>query len=97
MAKLTSIDDINADYSYEDTAAGGKRDTDLVSCGQHGTYNELSYIFKEKLQPYIDAEKITKQAAIDALSECCKEINNPRKRIDFYAALTKKLGVTVKH
>jgi hypothetical protein len=96
MAKPTSIADINANYTYEDTTAGGKADAPLVSCGQHGGYNELGNILKVKLQPYIDSGKITKQAALNALSECCEEIENPRKREDFYAALTEKLGVTIK-
>jgi len=32
----------------------------------------------------------------NTLSECCEEIENPRSREDFYAALTEKLGVTIK-
>lgn len=71
MAKPTSIEYINAKYTYEDTAVGGKVDGPLVSCGQHGNYNELGNILKVKLQPHIDSGKITKQAALDALSECC--------------------------
>lgn len=92
----TSIKDINDQYDYEDTKGGGKRDASLVSCGQCGDYNELQYIYDEKLEPLVKSKDITKDAAIKALNSCCSELSNPRKREDFYKLLGKKLGVEIK-
>ncbi|SDX79893.1 hypothetical protein SAMN05444064_1572 [Pseudomonas syringae] len=50
---VSSIADINAKYQYDDRVSGGNGDGDLVSCGQHGTYNELSYIYTTYLKPLI--------------------------------------------
>ncbi|MCQ9470997.1 DUF2853 family protein [Pseudomonas alliivorans] len=92
MAKPTTISEINAKYSYTDENPGGKHDAALVSCAQCGDYNELQNVYNKKLLPLVNAGKITKQAAIDALSESCEELANPRSRVKFYALLTKKLG-----
>lgn len=92
---VTTIADINKKYSYEDEKPGGKRDASLVSCGQCGDYNELSYIFKNKLQPFIDSKQITKVDAINALDKACGEVKNPRQREDFYKHLSKTLGVKI--
>jgi len=95
MAKPTTISEINAKYSYTDENPGGKRDASLVSCAQCDDYNELQYIYDKKLLPLVNAGTITKQGAIDALSESCAELANPRTRVKFYALLTKKLGHTI--
>jgi hypothetical protein len=87
-----SIKDINDQYNYEDTKGGGKRDSLLVSCGQCGDYNELQYIYDEKLKRLVSNFKITESQALLALSECCSELSNPRSRSDFYKLLSKKLG-----
>lgn len=91
----TSIKDINDKYDYEDTKDGGKKDSALVSCGQCGDYNELQYIYDEKLEPLIKSKDITKDEAIKALNACCSELKNPRKRKDFYDLLGKKLNVEI--
>ncbi|SEJ95308.1 hypothetical protein [Pseudomonas sp. NFR16] len=95
MAKPTTIREINDKYSYKDENPNGKRDAALVSCAQCDDYNELQYIYDSKLLPLVNGGKVTKQAAIDALSQCCEELANPRTRVKFYALLTKKLGHTI--
>ena len=74
---------------------GGKGDGELVSCAQCEGYNELQYIYDEKLKPLIDAEEITQDAAINALDKACSGVKNPRKREDFYKHLSKTLGVKI--
>ena len=93
---VTTIKEINDQYSYEDKKAGGSKDSSLVSCGQCTGYNELQYIYDEKLKPFIDQSKFTKQDAITALEKTCKELANPRDRDDFYKKLSTKLSVTIK-
>lgn len=93
--KPTSVEDINSQYDYEDTKGGGKRDASLVSCGQCTNYNELQYIYDEKLEPFIKSKTITKDQALSALNNCCAELTNPRKRVDFYKLLSGKLGVVI--
>lgn len=95
MAAKT-IQEINDQYDYEDKKSGGSTDSSLVSCGQCTGYNELKYIYDEKLKPFIDNSKFTKQEAITALEETCSELKNPRKRSDFYQKLSTKLDVTIK-
>ncbi|MEX5592499.1 hypothetical protein [Pseudomonas orientalis] len=92
MAKPTTIREINDKYSYTDENPGGKRDAALVSCAQCKDYNELQNIYDEHLSALVNDKEITQQEAIDALSECCEELANPRTRAKFYALLTKKLG-----
>lgn len=92
---VKTIADINEKYSYEDKASGGKNDSPLVSCGQCGNYNELQYIYDEKLKPLVDKKKITKDDAIDALDKACAGVKNPRKREDFYEHLSESLGVKI--
>ena len=56
---------------------------------------QWTYIYDEKLKPFIDEDKFTKQEAITALEETCKKLENPRKRSDFYKTLSTKLKVTI--
>ncbi|CEI52860.1 MULTISPECIES: hypothetical protein [Acinetobacter] len=90
-----TIQDINKQYNYEDGNPGGEKDGPLVSCGQCNGYNELEYIYNEKLLPLIEDDEFTEQEAITALEETCKELKNPRNRTDFYNKLSKKLGVVI--
>ncbi|WP_229621101.1 hypothetical protein [Pseudomonas syringae] len=87
----TSIADINAQYSYTDDFPGGKHDRDYVSCGQHGTYNELDTAYEAELAAHVKSKKITEQDAIDILDSTCKLLKNPRLRSDFYANIKKEL------
>lgn len=86
---------INDEYAYEDTHPHGKRDPSLVSCGQDNGYDELSYIYKQKLLPHVQLKTITRDEAIAALSACCAELPNPRKREEYYALLSDKLGIDI--
>ena len=95
MAKAKTISDINDKYHYKDENPGGKRDAKLVSCAQCDDYNELSYIYNEKLKPLIKDEKISHEDAIQALDEACEELASPRSREDFYELLTEKLGYDI--
>ena len=91
-----SIKDINDLYNYKDEHPQGEGDSELVACGQDGTYNELWYIYDTHLKPSIDEGKITEQQAINALGTACKSLANPRLRTDFYHHLEKKLGIKIK-
>ncbi|MEN5136993.1 MULTISPECIES: hypothetical protein [unclassified Pseudomonas] len=92
---VSTIKEINDKYVYDDKVPGGKGDGEKVSCGQHGTYNELSYIYTQLLKPLIDDESITKDDALDALDKACK-LPQPRMREDFYDKLEEILGVSIR-
>lgn len=66
---VTSFKDINDRFQYDDKVSGGNGDGELVSCGQHGTYNELSYISKTYLKPLVEAKDITEKQAVDAMDK----------------------------
>lgn len=91
-----SIKDINDLYDYKDEHPQGKKDSQFVACGQCNGYNELQYIYDEKLEPHISKGIIKKAEAIKALSECCAELKSLRNREDFYKKLSQKLLVTIK-
>lgn len=91
---VTSIADINAKFQYDDKVSGGKGDGELVSCGQHGTYNELSYIYTTFLKPLIARGSITESAALNAIDQACS-LPSPRKRKAFYKKVEEVLGRTV--
>lgn len=91
-----SIKDINDLYDYKDEHPQGKKDSLFVACGQCNGYNELQYIYNEKLESHISKGIIKKDEAIKALSECCAELKNPRNREDFYRKLSQKLLVMIK-
>lgn len=95
-ASPKSIKDINDLYDYKDEHPQGKKDSIFVACGQCNEYNELQYIYDEKLEPHISKGIIKKDEAIKALSECCAELKNPRNREDFYRKLSQKLLVMIK-
>ncbi|QUP67423.1 hypothetical protein PSYCIT7_007275 [Pseudomonas syringae Cit 7] len=91
MAKPTTIAEINALYSYKDEVPNGTNDGKLVSCGQHGDYNELETVYATKLKKCVDADDINHQDAIDILHSACKLVKNPRQRKDFYDHIDAKL------
>lgn len=91
-----SIKDINDLYDYKDEHPQGKKDSQFVACGQCNGYNELQYIYDEKLESHISKGTINKAEAIKALSECCAELKNPRNREDFYRRLSQKLLIMIK-
>ncbi|MDY2562301.1 hypothetical protein SON66_03225 [Pseudomonas syringae] len=91
---VSSIADINAKYQYDDHVSGGNGDGDLVSCGQHGTYNELSYIYTAYLKPLVAKGTITESAALNAIDLACS-LPNPRKRDAFYKKVEQALGLKV--
>ncbi|MBI0395032.1 hypothetical protein [Acinetobacter bereziniae] len=90
-----TIQEINSQYNYKDENPGGKGDNSLVSCAQCEDYNELQYIYNEKLKPFVDKKKFTEQKAITALEKTCKELENPRHRTDFYNKLSEILDVKI--
>jgi hypothetical protein len=92
---VKSIKDINDRFQYDDKVSGGNGDGEQVSCGQHGTYNELSYIYKTFLKPLVEAEKITEQQALDAMDTAC-DLGQPREREDYYTKLEQLLGVKIR-
>lgn len=95
-ASPKSIHDINKLYDYTDEYPQGRKDSLFVACGQCNGYNELQYIYDEKLAPHVLKGIIKKDDAIKALTECCAELKVPRNREDFYRKLSQKLLVMVK-
>ncbi len=95
LNKPKSIKDINDKYDYEDDHPQGEGDSPKVSCGQNGSYNELSYIYKTYLAPKVAEYKISKQQAIDALDSACSSLENPRDRKKFYKHLESQLGIKI--
>jgi hypothetical protein len=91
----TSIKDINDQFDYDDEKPRGKGDSELVACGQDGSYNELQYIYDSKLKPHVDAGDITEDQAIKALCSACHELKNPRTRKKFYEYLSTFLSVEI--
>ena len=91
---VKTIKDINDRFNFDDKVSGGRGDGELVSCGQHGTYNELSYIYQTFLKPLVEAKKITEQQALDAMDSACN-LKQPRKRVDYYAMLEDHLGMKI--
>ncbi len=92
---VNTIKKINDQYNYTDEHPYGKGDSPEVSCGQTNEYNELQYIFDEKLHLPIILGAISEDEAIKALCEACKNLPNPRKREDFYDFLSDKLGIDI--
>ena len=90
---VTSIKDINLQYDYEDKIPQGKNDSPLVSCGQEGSYNELQYIYDEKLKSFVESGEITEKKAINALCLVCRDLKHPRERTVFYRLLQIELGI----
>lgn len=91
---VRTIQDINDQYNYKDEFPGGKADRSLVACGQCENYNELQYIYKTYLQPYVDKDLFTQQKAINALDKACAQVKSPRKRQDFYDFLSEELNIS---
>lgn len=95
IPKPKTIAEINAQYTYTDEFPGGKHDAKFVSCGQHGSYNELQTAYEAELEEYVDSQAITEQKAIDILDTTCKLLKNPRLRTDFYANIEKELKALI--
>ncbi|MCF2861464.1 hypothetical protein ABMY44_04745 [Pseudoalteromonas sp. Cnat2-41] len=95
IISVSKISNINQLFDYVDEEPNGDMDTLLVSCGQYGHYNELQYIYDEKLKRFINNNVISEQQAIHALASACFNIDNPRSRKDFYAHLAEKLDITI--
>lgn len=89
-----TIKEINDQFDYKDEYPGGKKDPSLVACGQDGDYNELSYIYKTYLRELVEKNDITLDQAIQSLAQACK-LSSPRKREDFYKAVSEHIGFDV--
>lgn len=92
---VDTIKKINDQYDYKDEHPYGKGDSHKVSCGQANGYNELQYIYDEKLALSVAVGHITEKEAIKALCEACKNLPNPRSREDFYKYLSNKLNIQI--
>lgn len=88
--KVKKIKEVNDKYDYVDEYPNGEGDSKYVACGQ-STYNELDYIYENKLKK----KGITEEKAAKAFCECCEELNNPRKRDAYYDCLEKKLKIKI--
>ena len=99
-SKVSSIQDINDQYSYEDKKGlGGSLEWDLLSCGQDGTsngYNELQRFYDEHIPEKFKGLAFG-QITIEKLCECCKEIpHGQRTHEEFKKCVGKKLGIEIK-
>jgi len=95
----TTIQDINAQYSYEDKIGGGlAKEWDLLSCGQDGStngYNELQRFYDEHIPS--EFKGLKSQIAIKALCECCKELPHQQRTHDaFKKCVGENLGIKIK-
>ncbi len=91
---VETIEEVNDLYDYQDEIDGGAGDADKVSCGQDQNYNELKYIYKNKIKK--DYPFITEEQAAEALCICCEKLDNPRYRNKFYKCLNEELGISIK-
>ena len=94
-----SIQDINAQYSYEDKIGGGlAQEWELLSCGQDGStngYNELQEFYDEHI-PSEFKGLAYQQITIKALCECCKELPHQQRTHDaFKKCVGEKLGIVL--
>lgn len=99
-SSVSSITDINDQYSYEDKIGGGlAKEWDLLSCGQDGStngYNELQRFYDTYLATKFQG-LASSQAAIKVLCECCKELpHEKRTHEEFKKCVGKKLGIIIK-
>ena len=98
-SSVSSIKDINAQYSYEDKIGGGlAKEWVLLSCGQDGStngYNELHRFYDEHI-PSEFKGLVSNQVAIKALCECCKELpHQQRTHNAFKKCIGEKLGISI--
>ena len=95
----TSIQDINAQYSYEDKIGGGlAKEWELLSCGKDGStngYNELQRFYDEHI-PATFKGLASNQVAMKALCACCKELLHEQRTHDtFKKCVGEKLGIKI--
>jgi hypothetical protein len=93
---VSSIKDINDQYSYEDKIGGGlAKEWDLLSCGQDGSsngYNELHRFYDEHI-PSEFKGLAYQQITIKALCECCKELPHQQRTHEaFKSVLVRNWG-----
>ena len=92
---LTKPTDITDHYNYKDNNGDDKKqDGKFVSCGQDGSYNEVKYIY-DKIRSNFRGLLLSEAKILTAICECCRELDNPRKRGEFYTLLNDKLGTTL--
>jgi len=96
---VSSIEDINTQYSYEDKiGGGGSKEWDLLSCGQDGStngYNELERFYDEHIPSEFKGLAFH-QVAMKALCECCKELSSKQRTHDaFKKCIGEKLGISI--
>lgn len=99
-SSVSSIKDINDQYSYEDKIGGGlAKEWDLLSCGQDGStngYNELQRFYDEHI-PSEFKGLAYQQITIKALCECCKELPHQQRTHEaFKKCVGEKLGIIIK-
>jgi len=94
------IQDINAQYSYEDKIGGGlAKEWEFLSCGQDGSsnsYNELHRFYDTYLASHFKG-LVSSQVAIKALCECCKELPHQQRTHEaFKKCVGEKLGIDIR-
>lgn len=99
-SSVSSITDINDQYSYEDKIGGGlAKEWELLSCGQDGSssgYNELQRFYDTYLVDKYDG-LASSQNAKKALCECCKELPHEQRTHEaFKKCVGEKLGIDIR-
>lgn len=90
--EVKRISDITDQVDYDDKKSGGKSDSQQVSCGQDGSYNEL----KDKYDRYFkDVKGIPEELIARIMCRCCKKLKPTGKEKvswqQFYICMKSKL------
>jgi len=90
---IKKITDITDQIQYQDQKAGGKGDSEQVSCGQSNGYNEL----KDKYNKYFkDVKGIPEELIASIMCNCCKKLKPTGKEKvswnDFYKCMRSRLS-----
>lgn len=91
-SKVKKITDVTNQVAYVDDNAGGKNDSNLVSCGQDDSYNEL----KDKYDRHFS--HINEELIAEIMCKCCKSLKPTGKEkvtwLEFYKCMKSKLNKT---
>ena len=91
---VKKITDITDQIEYTDKKAGGKSDSQKVSCGQDNGYNELQNQYDKYFK---DVPGIPEELIANIMCKCCKELkptgNETVSWNDFYKCMRSKLNM----
>jgi len=92
-SKVEKITDVTDQIGYIDTKSGGQGDSEWVSCGQDGSYNELQNKFDKHFKGITTESWMSK-----SMCACCKSLKPTGKEkvswLKFYKCLLSKASET---